>query len=517
MPAIDATEPERSTAEPVVRTATGAVRGRREHGLAVFRGIPFAAPPVGTARFAAPRPAAPWDGVRDASAFGPPPPQDFGVQGRTGRLEGPEGDTWLTVNVWTPEPDPAARRPVMVWIHGGAYKLGHSGSPGYDAHRVARAGDLVVVSLNYRLGMEGFAQIEGAPANRGLLDQVAALEWVRENIAAFGGDPDQVTVFGESAGGGSVAALLAMDTARGLFHRAIVQSVPGTFFSPELARDIAAALAAEAGLRPTAADLATVEPRELALAVSPLSGKMMRHLDRWGRAAPTVTAYSPVVDGEVLPTTPWQALASGAGRDVGLLVGHNRDEFRLFMAMGGLLGTVTEERAAETLRLFAPGGAEGERAYRAAYPGATPDELYERVQTDWLFALPTQRLAEAQLAGGGRAHVYELAWPAPGNGGVLGACHGLDIPLLFGTYDADLGALLFAGAEVTPEAEALSARFRAAWTSFARTGDPGWPEYDEKHRPTLVLDDAPKVTDYPQERSGRLWEGHDFPALPLLG
>ncbi|MEU1291087.1 carboxylesterase family protein [Streptomyces sp. NPDC005840] len=517
MPATDATDPHPTLGEPVVRTAAGAVRGRREHDLAVFRGIPFAAPPVGADRFAAPRPPAPWDGTRDAAAFGPPPPQDLGVMGRTGRLDAPEGDDWLTVNVWTPDPDPAARRPVMVWIYGGAYKLGHSGSPGYDAHRVALAGDLVVVSLNYRVGMEGFAQIEGAPANRGLLDQVAALEWVRENIAAFGGDPGRVTVFGESAGGGCVAALLAMDQARGLFHRAIAQSVPGTFFSPELAGDLAAALAAEAGLRPTATDLAAVEPRELALAVAPLAARMTEHADRWGRAAPTVTAYAPVVDGEVLPTTPWQALASGAGRDVDLLVGHNRDEFRLFMAMSGVLGTVTEEQAAGMLRLFAPGGAAGERAYRAAYPDATPDELYERVQTDWLFALPTQRLAEAQLAGGGRAHVYELAWPAPGGGGMFGACHGLDIPLLFGTYDADLGALLFGGAGATPRAEALSARFRAAWTSFARTGDPGWPGYDEKDRPTLVLDDEPAVVGYPQERSGRLWDGYDFPALPLLG
>lgn len=517
MAVTETADPGRSTERPVVRTAAGAVRGVGEHGLAVFRGIPFAAPPVGAARFAAPRPAAPWDGVRDAAAFGPPPPQDLGVQGRSGILDAPEGDDWLTLNVWTPEPDPAARRPVMVWIHGGAYKLGHTGSPGYDAHRIARAGDLVVVTLNYRLGMEGFAHIEGAPANRGLLDQIAALEWVRENIAAFGGDPGQVTVFGESAGGGSVAALLAAPRARGLFGRAVAQSVPGTFFSAELARDIGGALAAEAGLRPTVADLAATDPRRLALDVSGLGGRMLQHLDRWGRVAPTVTPYSPVVDGDVLPTTPWEALAAGAGRDVDLLVGHNRDEFRLFMVLGGLAGKITEERAAETLRLFAPGGEAGARAYRAAYPDAGPAELYERVQTDWLFTVPTLRLAEAQLTGGGRAHVCELAWPAPGAGGALGACHGLDIPLLFGTYHADLGTLLFAGAEVTPEAEALSARFRASWTSFARTGDPGWPAYDVKERPTQVLDAVPAVVPYPQERSARLWEGHDVPALPLLG
>jgi para-nitrobenzyl esterase len=505
--------------ESVVRTATGAVRGRREDALTVFRGIPFAEPPVGDARFAAPRPARPWDGIRDAFAFGPPPPQDLGLVGQAGAPGtpgAPEGDDWLTANVWTPEPDPAAHRPVMVWIYGGAYKLGHAGSPGYDARRLAEDGDLVVVTFNYRVGMEGFAHIEGAPANRGLLDQVAALEWVRDNIAAFGGDPDQVTVFGESAGAGSLAALLAMPRAAGLFHRAIAQSVPGTFFSDALARDVAGALAAEAGLRPTVADLSAVAPDRLVAAGQTLAAKMLQHVDRWGRAAPTVTPYSPVVDGEVLPVTPWQALASGASRDIDLIVGHNRDEFRLFSSMAGPSDRITDERAASALRMFAP-GPDGERTYRAAFPDASPGELYERVQTDWLFAMPSLHLAEAHLAGGGRSYVYELTWPAPGNGGALGACHALDLPLLFGTFDADMGVLLFAGAEPSPEALALSARFRASWTAFARTGDPGWPAYDTGRRLVQVLDAEPVVVPYPEETSRRLWEGHEFAALPLLG
>ncbi|KFG74587.1 carboxylesterase/lipase family protein [Streptomyces mutabilis] len=497
--------------EPVVRTAAGAVRGRREDGLTVFRGIPFAEPPVGEARFAAPRPARPWDGVREAFAFGPPPPQDAGIAGPAAALL--EGDDWLTVNVWTPAPDPAARRPVMVWIYGGAYRIGHAGSPGYDARRIAEDGDLVVVTLNYRVGMEGFARIEGAPANRGLLDQVAALEWVRDNITAFGGDPEQVTVFGESAGAGSVASLLSMPRAVGLFHRAIAQSVPGTFFSDELARDIGTVLAAELGLRPTVADLAAVDPAELVKAGRTLAPRMPQYVDRWGQAAPTVTPYSPVVDGDVLPVTPWQALASGASRDVELIAGHNRDENRLFTAMAGKLGQITGERASKALRLYAPGG---EDAYRAAYPGRPANDLYERVQTDWLFAMPSLHLAEAHLAGGGRSHVYELTWPAPGNGGALGACHALDVPLLFGTFRADLGPFLFGGAEPSAEALALSLRFRASWTSFARTGDPGWPAYDTERRLVQVLDAEPTVVPYPEEASRRLWEGHEFTALPLL-
>ena len=198
-----------SASEPEVRTPAGVVRGRREAGLAVFRGVPFAEPPVGALRFAAPQPVRSWDGVRPAVAFGPPPPQS----GMLGASQDAAGDDWLTANVWTPDPDPRAGLPVMVWIPGGGYVMGNAGLPEYDAGRLAGSGT-VVVSLGYRLGIEGFAQIDGAPANRGLLDQVAALQWVRDTIRVFGGDPDQVTVFGQSAGGGSVAALLAIAARR---------------------------------------------------------------------------------------------------------------------------------------------------------------------------------------------------------------------------------------------------------------------------------------------------------------
>jgi para-nitrobenzyl esterase len=500
-------------AEPVVRTTAGAVRGRQEDGLAVFRGIPFAEPPVGDARFAAPRPARRWEGVREAFSFGSAPPQESGIAGRSGVPDAPEGDEWLTVNVWTPDPDPAARRPVMVWIHGGAYKLGFSGSPGYNARAIARDGDLVVVTFNYRLGIEGFARIDGAPANRGLLDQVAALQWVRENIAAFGGDPGQVTVFGESAGAGSIAALLAMPSAAGLFRRAIAQSMPGVFFSDPLARDIAAAIAAEAGLRPTAGDLSGVDPRRLPAAGEALGAKTRQHEGRWGVAAYS-NPFAPVVDGEVLPAAPWQALADGAGREVELVIGHNRDEFRLFVVLGGQLGKITDDEAALALRVFGPGPG-GEQAYREAFPDASAGDLYELVQSDWVFRMPALHLAQAQVAGGGRAHVYELAWPTPGTGGIMGACHGMDGPLVFGTLDAHLGPMLF-GPEPSPEARALSARIRAAWTAFAASGDPGWPAYDTQQRLVQVFDAEPAVTAYPEEASRRLWQDHRFQALPLL-
>lgn len=514
-----------STGEfPEVDTVAGAVRGRREGGLSVFRGIPFAQPPVGELRFAAPRPVDRWDGVREAFAFGPPPPQEV----MAGPEGAPTGDDWLTVNIWTPDADPAACRPVMVWIYGGAYKLGSAGDPGYDGSRLSRDGDgsgggggdhdVVVVTLNYRVGIEGFAHIEGAPANRGLLDQVAALEWVRENVAAFGGDPDRVTVFGESAGAGSIAALLVMPRARGLFRRAILQSVPGTFFSDALAADIAGALAGELGLRPTVADLSGVDPRKLPEAGATLSARMREYVPRWGVVALTPTLFSPVVDGGVLPTAPWEALAGGAARDVDLIVGHTRDEYRLFLMLGGLFGRVDEEMAATSLRLFGPGPwPDPEAAYRAAFPDASAEYLFELVRSDWLFRMPSLHLAQAQVAGGGRAHVYELTWAAPVNGGAFGACHGLDVPLTFGNY-GDLGGGLggrLVGAVPPPETEVLAARFRSAWTSFAATGDPGWPAYDTEQRLVQLLDTEPAVAAYPEDASRRLWQGHTFGVLPL--
>jgi para-nitrobenzyl esterase len=506
--------------DPSARTSAGEVRGRREHDLDVFRGIPFAEPPVGDLRFAAPRPARPWGGRRDALEFGPPPPQDVG--GFRDRLppgwdpaagERDRPGDWLTVNVWTPSASAAAARPVMVWIYGGAYKVGSADTPGYDAQRIARDGDVVVVTFNYRVGIEGFAVIGGAPANRGLLDQVAALEWVRDNIAAFGGDPGQVTVFGESAGAGCLAALLAMPRADGLFLRAIAASMPGTFLSLELAASVGTAIAAELGLASTVDALAAVPPHELVLAGESLASRRDEFEKQWGQLASHDTLFAPVVDGDVLPMTPWEALRRGSAREVDVVVGHTRDECRLFLVMQGRAGRITESDAARALAVFGP-GQDGEK-YRAAFPEATAEELYVQVQTDWIFRMPALQLAEAQTAGGGRAYLYELAWEVPGAGGALGACHGLDLPLLFGTFEASLGPLLY-GPEPAEDAYAAAAQLRRRWTTFAATGDPGWPEYDPQHRLTQIFDSVTTVAVYPEERSRLLWRNFPYVTLPLV-
>jgi para-nitrobenzyl esterase len=460
-----------------VRVTAGAVRGERAGELSVFRGIPFASLAV---PFGAPRPVAGWDGVRSCTTFGPPPPQpeELGAAGA--------GQEWLTANVWSP--DLRGHLPVMVWVHGGAYVLGWSGLPEYDGSVLARSG-VVLVTFNYRVGLPGFGHADGVPANRGLLDQVAALEWVQANIAAFGGDPATVTVFGQSAGGGSVAALLAMPRAAGLFRRAIAQSVPGTFLTPALAADVTRTCAEEVGVDP--AELTAVDPWLLALATDAVAGRIGAYADRWGLAAHVPALLAPVVDGDVLPTTPWAGLSG----KVELLVSHTRDEQRLLTALSGDLGRVTAAQARQTAELFAP----DPEGYAAAFPD--PEELHEVVRSDWLFRMPSLRLAQAQVEAGGAAYLGELTWPAPGMGGDLGACHGLDVPLVLGNLTAGRPALLIG--EPTDAAETLSQQMRTAWVAFATTGDPGWP--DLSSGATRLFDLPPSVTGYPEEVSRRLW------------
>ena len=497
--------------EPVVRTAAGQVRGRSEGGVAVFRGIPFAQPPVGDLRFAAPRPARAWDGVREAAMFGPPPPQSrFLLTPVPPPAPGADPDDWLTVNVFSPDLG-AARLPVMVWIYGGAYRFGASSLLGYDGAPLARQ-NVVVVTFNHRIGVEGYAYLPGVPANRALLDQVAALRWIRENIAAFGGDPDRVTVFGESAGAGAIASLLVMPAAAGLFHRAIAQSVLGTFFSPALAADATAAIAIEAGLPPTTEAFAAADPARLAAAsdaVNPAD-----HRDRWGPVGHTGVPFSPVVDGEVLPVAPWRALATGAARDIDLLTGHNRDEYRLFTALYGLRGKITDETASEALRGLAPNGPgqHPEAAYHQAYPDADAETLFELVNSDWLFRMPTLHLAQAHAAAGGRTFLYEVSYPASEGG--LGACHAIDVPLVFGVYSG-IGRMLF-GPEPPASAVALGDLMRSQWAAFAADGDPGWPPYAPGRRTTRIFDDPPDVAPYPEEASMHIWDQHRFGVLDLI-
>ncbi|MFH8553789.1 carboxylesterase/lipase family protein [Streptomyces celluloflavus] len=492
--------------QPRARTAEGLVEGfwRGEH--AVFRGISYAQPPVGPLRFQAPAPVKGWGGTRQATEFGPVVPQ----AGPT--AEKSVGNDWLTLNVSTPALGTAGL-PVLVWIHGGAYIAGAASDPMYDPAALTSAG-LVVVSINYRVAAEGFALVGGAPANRGFLDQIAALEWVQRNIAAFGGDPDRVTVAGQSAGAGSIAALLTMERAHGLFRRAIVHSVPGTLCTRALAEEVAAALAARVGAAPDAEALSGIDPLRLVGELTALGADLPGRHKSWGRLSQTGVAVCPVLDGVVFTETPWRALAGGRTHGIELLVGHTRDEFRLFSVMMGRLGTFTEDEAQTALDLFAP-APNGADAYRAAHPQATPEELLELVYSDALFRMPSLQLAQANRAAGGTSFLFELQLAATASGGVLGACHSLDVPLAFGTLDSPAGRHLF-GDRPTPEVSAVSRELQRGWVRFATAGDPGWPAHRPERQLTRVLDIESKTLPYPEETSRRIWERYDPAPFDLM-
>ena len=474
----------------IVATQTGKVRGTLQDGVHAFRGIPYAQPPVGPLRFAAPVPHEPWDGVLNADEFGSPPPQPM-------RLT--SSDEWLTVNVWTPDVG-ASALPVMVWLYGGRFTTGASDESDCDGRRLA-AGGVVVVSLNYRVAGEGFMLIAGAMPNRGLLDQVAALQWVHDNIAGCGGDPNNVTVFGESAGAASVAMLMVMPAAAGLFHRGIAQSVPNFLFGSDLAADVASVVAERLGLRSTVGDLTDVPPQALADATG---GN--EYQDRWGYPlAVRRSQFGPVIDGEILPDSPFRALVAGAGRGVDLLIGHNRDEYRYVVHENG--GVVTAEQAERALDLLppTPGGAQ---TNRAAYPRANHAELYEHVCSDFVYRMPTLHIAQAHALGGGATHLYEFCFDASS----FGAAHTTEIPLVFGTLDSPIGSALYGSA---PQAEAVSREMSAAWRAFATDGDPGWPAYEPTEQFTRVFDIGSRTVRYPEQASQQIWSDYPFDPFAL--
>jgi para-nitrobenzyl esterase len=476
----------------IVATRAGKIRGTVQEGVHTFRGIPYAQPPVGPLRFAAPVPHDPWDGVLEADEFGPPPPQPM-------RLT--SSDEWLTVNVWTPGVS-ASGLPVMVWLYGGRFTSGASDESDVGGRRLA-AGGVVVVSPNYRVAGEGFMLIDGAVPNRGLLDQVAALRWVRDNIAAFGGDPNNVTVFGESAGAASVAMLMVMPAAAGLLCRGIAQSVPNFLFGSDLAADVAAAVAEKVGRQATVSDLDGVPPQVLADATAGIE-----YRDRWGYALSVRRSlFGPVIDGEVLPDSPFRALATGAGRGVDLLIGHNRDEYRYVVYANGGPNAVTAEEADTALNSLPP-IPDGAQAYRAAYPRANHAELYEVVCSDFVYRMPTLHIAQAHATGGGTTYLYEFCFDAS----PFGAAHTTEIPLVFGTLDSEIGSALYSSA---PQAEAVSREMSAAWRAFATDGDPGWPTYDSVDQLTRVLDVEPSTARYPEQASQKIWADGQFEPFRL--
>ncbi|GHJ45585.1 carboxylic ester hydrolase [Catellatospora sp. TT07R-123] len=455
--------------EAIVATRAGRVRGRLSDGIAVFLGIPYAAAPFGEHRFRRPARVQPWDGVRDALAYGPtapkapfPPPMDR-------LLADPDipGTECLNLNVWAPADGSGC--PVMVWIHGGSLRNGSSCPPAYDGSAFARDG-VVLVSFNYRLGVEGFGVFPDAPTNLGLRDQLAALEWVRENIAAFGGDPGNVTVFGESAGSISIGALLTSPYAEGLFRRAVLQSGAPTAQSREGAARSTRAVARRLRVPATAAAFAAVDPKRLLDAQAAVS--------RSGAPIGNGIGFTLAVDGDTVPADPLSALHAGAAAGIDVMLGYNAEEYRLWFVPTGMVEKINGLTLRLALAKFRVPGRTA-KVYREAWPQARPGELLGIIATDRLLRLPLNRLADARLPA--RTWLYEFAWQSPVE--QLGACHALEIGFVFDTLASSDGKAL--AGDAPPQA--LADTMHRAWVAFAATGDPGWPAWDPT-RPVMRFD-----------------------------
>jgi para-nitrobenzyl esterase len=463
---------------PIVRTPSGAVRGVRDHGGERYRAIPYAATPTGAARFAPPAPHPGWDGVRDATgpaATAPQPVRDFGSLDMRPYF-GPgwvHGADYLTLDVHTPAADDAAR-PVMVFVHGGGFVTGSSQAALYDGHAFARDG-VVLVTVNYRLGVSGFLDIRGAPRNRGLLDVLAALDWVQDAISAFGGDPSNVTVFGQSAGATLVGALLATPEATGLFQQAIMQSGSGTgAFTPEQAGRVASAAAAALSVDPTADTFAGISDEQFVAVLPKLAGLDLQTAS----AADPLVGLSPF--SLVLDEQPADTLAEGPAADVALLIGTNTEEGNLYLVPQGKFET---SQHADVLAAAAQSHSDPQAAAQALatqLPHATHGQLRSALIGEALFGAGSKRMAQAHsLISQRGTYVYRFGFRSTAVDGKLGAAHTVELPFVFDIAGSPWlhgkTGLLGPG----PVPEGLADMMHRAWISFAHNGSPGWKAYSE--------------------------------------
>jgi len=487
----------------IAATRSGKIEGVEQEGVLVFRGIPFAAPPTGRLRFRPPVREEPWDGVRDATRFGSDIAQaDLPVARMLGSGGAASSEDGLYLNVWTPACDDA-RRPVMVWIHGGAYIFGSGSVSWYDGKHFAQHGDVVIVTLNYRLAQLGFLHLAdcmgpdlAGSGNAGILDQIAALEWVRDSIAAFGGNPDNVTIFGESAGANSVATLLALPRAHGLFHKAIAQSAAGAWVSTrERAAKIAQRTLERLGVQTGDIDALRALPASDLLAANP-------DLSDEANGGVAALPWQPVIDGDVLAESPLDAVTAGGAAGVHLLTGTNQHEITLFQILDPSLADLDDAAILDRLGDLVPDPALLLHAYREVTPEASAKDIWSELATDAVFRIPAVRLAEAQSAHA-PVWMYRFSWESPVFGGVLRSTHALEIPFVFDTLH-ELGADRFTGNG--PERAAIAVTMHRAWIAFAHTGDPGWPQYEAGRRATIRFDTEVEVLDDPDGAQRRAWE-----------
>ncbi len=496
----------------VVPTANGPVRGYREGRLHIFKGLRYGAPPLGALRFSPPARPAAWSDPADALTLGAPAIQVGVAPGDTtgGRSAGDPpapgqpgtGEDCLFLNVWTP--GLTGKRPVMVWLHGGGFANGSGGAAMYDGAALAKRGDVVIVTVNHRLNVFGYlnlADLGGHPSSgeAGMLDIVQALEWVRDNIAGFGGDPGAVTIFGESGGGMKVSLLLAMPSAKGLFHRAIIQSGPWLKAVPrETATKHARAFLENLGAAPgDLFRLAAASAEEIQAAAAKV------------HSSNSIAGFSPSLDGVALPRDPFEPDAPALSADIPVMIGTNKDEATLFLFADPRFGEYTEEDLARRARQAA-----GERAEtlvaaaRETFPHYSPSHLTSAVQSATMFWGDSIRLAERKAAQhAAPAYMYLLEWETTAARGKLRSPHALEIPLVFDNVDKSLS---FMGRD---NPQSLAEQMSEAWLAFARTGDPStpalpdWPAYETSRRATMVFNHQSRIVEDPYAAVRRALHG----------
>lgn len=505
--------------EFVADSTAGQLQGALDDGIMCFKGIPYAAPPVGALRFKPPVKPAPWSGIRDATRFGASAMQKEGAIALAPAIrevfsdpaEQPVSEDCLFLNVWTPALDDGGDRPVMVWLHGGAFIAGNGSQPRVDGTNLARKGNVVVVTLNHRLGAFGYlhlAEIGGADyaqsGNAGMLDIVAALEWVRDNIEKFGGDPENVTIFGESGGGAKSCMLMAMPSAQGLFHKAIVQSGPSVeTMDVASATETARQVMKEAGVASVAA-LAAL-PAETLLAAQ---NAVLARISAMSFANRRKQGFNPVIDGVTVPGGPFAPAAPEISKNIPLMIGTNKDEMNLFFGMAPWAEGLTEEKLPDVARQFL-----GDRtadivaAYRAAAPKESARDLVLHIATDQSIRMPSLTIADRKVAQrGAPTYVYLFTWETPVAHGKLGSCHALEIPFVFDNLDK---TRLTGDA---PTRGVLADAMSRAWIEFAykdnpnHGGIPYWPVYNTAERPTMIFDLQCRVENDPLGAQRKAWE-----------
>lgn len=483
----------------IVDTCNGQVKGEQIGGISVWKGIPYAEAPTGKRRFQPPEPREKWEGIYDATAFGPVAIQpENGIMGLIDQVDIEASEDCLNLNIWSSSTD-GKSRPVMVWIHGGAFLNGSGSSGIYDGTSFVEAGDVVVVTFNYRLGVLGFLHLAemgretyGLSGNCGLLDQIAALKWVKENIAAFGGDPDRVTVFGESAGAMSIGAMLTMPAAEGLFQQAILQSgAASDVLTSESATKVAIMILEKLNIKRDEYDKIVDVPVEALLEAA--------------KDIPPM-ALGPVVDGISIQQHPEISLKQGVAKDIPILIGTNKDEYVLFTFFDSSWNKLTEEQSARRFKKAL--GPAWEDLREGFYEEPLSKELFEKVMSMQMFTYPAIRLAEAQASYGSPVWMYRFDWESPVFFGGLKACHAMELPFVWNNLAKRGMDLLLGPAPPLSVAEQM----QQAWISFAYQGDPNtrtlpkWPPYDLQNRATMHFNKESKLMNDPNRETRLIWQ-----------